>query len=223
MALIANVLVAARGRRSTSTSSILEMFLWRTERGMQAFGTDQAFADRSAPLAANQGLYNGFLVAGLVWGLIAARSDRFPGQGLLPGLRRGRRVVRRGDGQPAHPRRAGSPCGACAGSCRGRSQHRLTRAAWSESKPPVAPVRLAGAERGSRIVVRQRSRGPRDSRSAPALVALGRCPYWRRPPRMRGPPSRLRLQELSHHGVSAPGAHANVASASTQRQGSTVG
>jgi putative membrane protein len=51
---------------------VLEMFLWRTERGMQAFGTDQAFADRSAPLAANQGLYNGFLVAGLVWGLIAA-------------------------------------------------------------------------------------------------------------------------------------------------------
>ena len=51
---------------------ILEMFLWRTERGMQAFGTDQAFADRSAPLAANQGLYNGFLVAGLVWGLLAA-------------------------------------------------------------------------------------------------------------------------------------------------------
>jgi len=51
---------------------ILEMFLWRTERGMPAFGTDQAFADRSAPLAANQGLYNGFLVAGLVWGLLAA-------------------------------------------------------------------------------------------------------------------------------------------------------
>ena len=50
---------------------ILEMFLWRTPRGMQAFGTDQAFADRSAPLAANQGLYNGFLVAGLVWGLLA--------------------------------------------------------------------------------------------------------------------------------------------------------
>jgi putative membrane protein len=51
---------------------ILEMFLWRTERGMQAFGTTQSFADQSAPLAANQGLYNGFLVAGLVWGLIAA-------------------------------------------------------------------------------------------------------------------------------------------------------
>ena len=51
---------------------ILEMFLWRTPRGMRSFGTDQAFADRSAPLAANQGLYNGFLVAGLVWGLLAA-------------------------------------------------------------------------------------------------------------------------------------------------------
>jgi putative membrane protein len=51
---------------------VLEMFLWRTPRGMRSFGTDQAFADRSAPLAANQGLYNGFLVAGLVWGLLAA-------------------------------------------------------------------------------------------------------------------------------------------------------
>jgi putative membrane protein len=50
---------------------VLEMFLWRTPRGMRSFGTDQAFADRSAALAANQGLYNGFLVAGLVWGLLA--------------------------------------------------------------------------------------------------------------------------------------------------------
>jgi putative membrane protein len=50
---------------------ILEMFLWRTERGRRAFGTDQAFADQSATLAANQGLYNGFLAAGLVWGALA--------------------------------------------------------------------------------------------------------------------------------------------------------
>ena len=50
---------------------VLEMFLWRTPRGLRSFGTDQAFADRSAALAANQGLYNGFLVAGLVWGLLA--------------------------------------------------------------------------------------------------------------------------------------------------------
>ncbi|MFL5674368.1 MAG: DUF1304 domain-containing protein [Chloroflexota bacterium] len=51
---------------------ILEMFLWRTPRGLRSFGTTQAFADESATLAANQGLYNGFLVAGLIWGLVAA-------------------------------------------------------------------------------------------------------------------------------------------------------
>ena len=51
---------------------ILEMFLWRTPRGLRSFGTTQSFADESATLAANQGLYNGFLVAGLIWGLIAA-------------------------------------------------------------------------------------------------------------------------------------------------------
>jgi putative membrane protein len=56
---------------------ILEMFLWRTPRGMRSFGTDQAFADRSAPLAANQGLYNAFLVAGLVWGLLAGGTIGF--------------------------------------------------------------------------------------------------------------------------------------------------
>jgi putative membrane protein len=51
---------------------VLEMFLWRTPRGRRAFGTDEAFAERSAPLAANQGLYNGFLAAGLLWGAVAA-------------------------------------------------------------------------------------------------------------------------------------------------------
>jgi putative membrane protein len=55
---------------------ILEMFLWRKERGRRAFGTDQEFADRSATLAANQGLYNGFLVAGLVWGVGALTVNR---------------------------------------------------------------------------------------------------------------------------------------------------
>jgi putative membrane protein len=51
---------------------VLEMFLWRTPRGLRSFDMDQAFADRSATLAANQGLYNGFLAAGLIWGLLAA-------------------------------------------------------------------------------------------------------------------------------------------------------
>lgn len=51
---------------------ILEMFLWRTPRGRAVFGTTPAFAEESAPLAANQGLYNGFLAAGLIWSLLAA-------------------------------------------------------------------------------------------------------------------------------------------------------
>ncbi len=50
---------------------VLEMFLWQTPRGMRSFGTDPAFAARSATLAANQGLYNGFLAAGLLWGVLA--------------------------------------------------------------------------------------------------------------------------------------------------------
>lgn len=48
---------------------ILEMWLWDTPRGHKAFGLTPEFAARSKVLAANQGLYNGFLVAGLVWGL----------------------------------------------------------------------------------------------------------------------------------------------------------
>ena len=50
----------------------LEMFLWNTPRGRETFGTTREFAAESATLAANQGLYNGFLAAGLVWGMIAA-------------------------------------------------------------------------------------------------------------------------------------------------------
>jgi len=50
---------------------VLEMFLWRTDRTRAAFGTTEEFALQSAPLAANQGLYNGFLAAGLIYGLIA--------------------------------------------------------------------------------------------------------------------------------------------------------
>jgi putative membrane protein len=51
---------------------VLEMFLWNTPRGRATFGTTPEFAAESATLAANQGLYNGFLAAGLVWGMIAA-------------------------------------------------------------------------------------------------------------------------------------------------------
>lgn len=51
---------------------ILEMFLWRTPIGITTFDNTQEFADASAALAANMGLYNGFLAAGLVWSLFSA-------------------------------------------------------------------------------------------------------------------------------------------------------
>jgi putative membrane protein len=51
---------------------VLEMFLWTKPFGLKTFGQSQEKADSSAVLAANQGLYNGFLAAGLVWSLIAA-------------------------------------------------------------------------------------------------------------------------------------------------------
>jgi putative membrane protein len=54
---------------------VLEMFLWTTPTGRRVFGLDADFAERSKSLAANQGLYNGFLVAGLVWGLVSGRTD----------------------------------------------------------------------------------------------------------------------------------------------------
>ncbi|GAB2556353.1 DUF1304 domain-containing protein [Rhodanobacter koreensis] len=48
---------------------ILEMFLWTRPAGRRAFGITAEFAEQSKALAANQGLYNGFLAAGLAWGL----------------------------------------------------------------------------------------------------------------------------------------------------------
>jgi putative membrane protein len=55
---------------------VLEMFLWTTSRGRKAFGLTPEFAEASKVLAANQGLYNGFLCAGLVWGLSLGPSGR---------------------------------------------------------------------------------------------------------------------------------------------------
>ena len=49
---------------------VLEMFLWTKPLGRKVFGLKQEYANNTAVLAANQGLYNGFLVAGLVWGLL---------------------------------------------------------------------------------------------------------------------------------------------------------
>ncbi len=51
---------------------VLEMFLWKTPFGMRTFGLSREEAEKTAKLAANQGLYNGFLAAGLIWSLVAA-------------------------------------------------------------------------------------------------------------------------------------------------------
>lgn len=56
---------------------VLEMFLWNTPVGIRVFGLTPSFAEQSSSLAANQGLYNGFLSAGLIWSLIAGSSG-FP-------------------------------------------------------------------------------------------------------------------------------------------------
>jgi putative membrane protein len=50
---------------------VLEMVLWTRPTGRRVFGTTEQFAAESRVLAANQGLYNAFLVAGLAWALVA--------------------------------------------------------------------------------------------------------------------------------------------------------
>jgi putative membrane protein len=52
----------------------IEMFLWDKPTGRNIFHTTAEFATQSKTLAANQGLYNGFLAAGLIWGLFADDS-----------------------------------------------------------------------------------------------------------------------------------------------------
>lgn len=54
---------------------VLEMFLWQHAIGMKTFGTTPQFAEQSAILAANQGLYNGFLAAGILWGVLSGKRD----------------------------------------------------------------------------------------------------------------------------------------------------
>ncbi len=68
MALVAQVLIALVALLHVYFL-VLEMFLWDTPRGRRAFGLTPEFSAASKSLAANQGLYNGFLAAGLIWGL----------------------------------------------------------------------------------------------------------------------------------------------------------
>ena len=76
---------------------ILEMFLWTHPIALRAFGQSAEAAQSSRLLAANQGLYNGFLAAGLAWGLVADDASFklfFVGCVLVAGLYGGLTVKR---------------------------------------------------------------------------------------------------------------------------------
>lgn len=68
MSVLANVVVALVGLLHVYFL-VLEMFLWETPFGLRTFGNSPEKAHHTKVLAANQGLYNGFLAAGLFWGL----------------------------------------------------------------------------------------------------------------------------------------------------------
>ena len=57
---------------------VLEMFLWTSPTGQRVFGRTAAEQESSKVLAANQGLYNGFLAAGLLWSLVAGATIASP-------------------------------------------------------------------------------------------------------------------------------------------------
>jgi putative membrane protein len=75
MPMIANFLVALVAVEH-AIFLVLEMFLWTTPIGRRIFGMRREQAEATRVLAANQGLYNGFLAAGLAWGLLAAAQGR---------------------------------------------------------------------------------------------------------------------------------------------------
>ena len=61
---------------------LLEMVFWTKPLGRRVFALDAAFAEATRGLAANQGLYNGFLAAGLVWGVIAGSTGTPDGRAI---------------------------------------------------------------------------------------------------------------------------------------------
>jgi putative membrane protein len=73
VALVANIVVGAVALLHVYFL-VLEMFLWDRPAGLRVFGQTLEVAKASKVLAANQGLYNGFLAAGLVWGLVLGPS-----------------------------------------------------------------------------------------------------------------------------------------------------
>lgn len=71
MTIIANIVIAVVATLHIGFL-VLEMFLWNHPIGRKTFKMTKEVSESSAALAANQGLYNGFLAAGLLWGLISA-------------------------------------------------------------------------------------------------------------------------------------------------------
>jgi putative membrane protein len=74
MSILANIVVAIIALMHV-WFLILEMLLWDKPTGRRAFGTSAEYAAQTKVLAANQGLYNGFLAAGLLWGLMLGGSE----------------------------------------------------------------------------------------------------------------------------------------------------
>ncbi len=77
MSALANILVGLVAALHVCFA-VLEMVLWTRPVGRRVFGLERGFAEASRSLAANQGLYNLFLAAGLVWGLLAGGDLRVP-------------------------------------------------------------------------------------------------------------------------------------------------
>ncbi len=94
---------------------VLEMFLWEAPAGRRAFNLSADFARETRGAGDNQGLYNGFLAAGLAWGAVAGGAGGAGGY-LSPGLRAGRGDFRRANRQPQNSlysgaaRTAGAAC-----------------------------------------------------------------------------------------------------------------
>ncbi len=74
MAILANILIALTALLHAGFL-VLEMFLWTGPQGRKVFRMTAEQAEATKVLAANQGLYNGFLAAGLVWSLIASPPE----------------------------------------------------------------------------------------------------------------------------------------------------
>lgn len=77
MVIIANIVIAPIAILHRGFL-VLEMFFWNHPVSRKTFGMTKEVSQSSAVLAANQGLYNGFLAAGLIWGLVSGEFNVKP-------------------------------------------------------------------------------------------------------------------------------------------------